>query len=203
MNKTDGFTQKSNFSVSASNLNTESKSPTSNFAGSSTQSSVNINIKKLKGRQRHVFATIQIPYSIRQVWQVLTNYEAFTEFIPTLVQSRRLNRPSGGIRMEEVRTNSLLGINFSARSIFDIEEKFPHEIYYQLVEGDMKTFSGYWRLKPLSLSESKQGIELIFDFFVLPQRFLPMVLVEHMLRQNIPANMRAIRQRVETIFEPQ
>ncbi len=203
MSKAYDLEQKSNFSTTASNFKTEPESETSNFADSAIQSAVNIKIEKLEGRQRRVFAKIQIPYPLEQVWQVLTEYEAFGEFIPTLIQSRRLDHPTGGVRIEEFRTNNFMGINFSARSVFDIEEKFPHEIHYQLIEGDMKEFSGYWRLEPWSLSEPKVGIDLIFDFFVLPKRIFPMALVEHILNHNIPANMVAFRQRIEDIFGSQ
>ncbi|MEG5235410.1 SRPBCC family protein [Microcoleus sp. AT9b-C3] len=83
-----------------------------------------------------------MPYSAAQVWQVITNYESFPEFMPTMTESRRLEHPSGGIRLEQIRTKSLVGIKISARSVVDIEERFPHEIHYQLIEGDLKEFSG-------------------------------------------------------------
>ncbi len=164
---------------------------------------VEIKIEKLEGRQRQVFAKIKIPYPLEQVWQVLTEYEAFAEFMPSLIESKRLEHPSGGIRIEQVRTKKFMGKNFSARSVFDIEEKFPHEVHYQLIEGDMKAFSAYWRLEPGSLSESKAGIELTQDLFVVPKRIFPMALVEHVLSHDIPANMLVIRQRVEEIFGSQ
>lgn len=200
MSKAYDLKQKSNLSSAANNFNTEPESETSNSADSAIQSAVNIKITKFPGRQRHVLAKLSIPYSQEQVWQTLSACEAFAEFIPTLTQSKRQNLPTGGILLEEVRTNSFLGINFSARTVFEIAEKFPHSIHYRLIEGDMKEFFGYWRLKPGSSSPAKAEIELIFDFFVLPKRIFPLALVEHMLQQNIPANMLAIRQRVEDIF---
>lgn len=200
MSKAYDLKQKSNLSTTASNFKTEPESETSNSADSAIQSAVNIKIEKLEGRQRHVFAKIQIPYPPQPVWQVLTEYEAFAESIPTLTQCRRLESPTEGIRIEEVRTNNFLGIKFSARSVFHIEEEFPHKIHYRLIEGDMKEFYGYWRLERGSLSESKAETDLIFDFFVLPQRIFPMALVEYMLNQNVPANMLAIRQRVADVF---
>ncbi len=166
-------------------------------------SNINIKIEKLEARKRRVIATTQILYSVEEVWQILTEYEAFAEFIPTLTQSRRLNHPTGTLRMEEVRSNNFMGMKFSARSIFEIEENFPHSIHYQLIEGDMKDVSGYWRLEPWSLSKTKTGTNLTFDFFISPRLIFPMALVEHILSQNIPANILAIRQRVEEIFGQQ
>ena len=201
MSKTDDLNPKNNAFTTISHLQTAPESATSNSTDSAIPSAVNITIEKLEERQRHVLAKIQIPYPLEQVWQVLTAYETFAEFMPSLIQSKRLDHPIGGVRIEQVRSKTFMGMNFSARSVFDIEEKFPHEIHYQLIEGDMKAFSGYWRLEPWSSSESKAGIDLIFDFFVSPKRILPMALIEHILSHNIPANMLAIRQRVEEIFD--
>ena len=195
------FNHNSVIFTTASNFKTEPKSETTNAADSVIQSAVNLKIEKLEGRKRHVFAEIQIPYSLEQVWQVLTEYKAFAEFMPSLIQCRQLDCPTGGVRIEQVRAKNFLGMNFSARSVFDIEEKFPHEIHYQLIEGDMKEFFGYWRLEPMSSSESKARINLIYNFFVSPKRILPMALVEHILSHDIPDTMVAIRQRVAQIYD--
>ncbi|NET53555.1 MAG: cyclase, partial [Merismopedia sp. SIO2A8] len=140
------------------------------------QSVVDIKIEKLEGRQWRVFAKIQIPYSVEQVWQVITDYETFTEFMPGLIQSKRLDNSTRSVRIEQVRNKIFMGMKVSARSVFDIEEKFPHEIHYQLIEGDMKALSGYWGLEPWSSSESKTGIDLIYNFLVSPKRILPVAL---------------------------
>jgi len=162
--------------------------------------SVEIKIEKLEGRQRHVFAKIQIPYPLEQVWQVLTDYEAFVEFMPNITQSRQLKSPNGGIRLEQVRTKSLMGLNISGRSVFDVEEKFPDEIHYQLIEGDLKEFSAYWRLEAWQPSEKKVGVNLIYEISVLPKPIIPMKLVESVLNHDIPDSLLAVRQRVENLF---
>jgi hypothetical protein len=84
----------------------------------------------------------------------------------TMTNNRRLEHPSGGIRLEQIRTKSLVGIKISARSVVNIEERFSHEIHYQLIEGDLKEFSGYWRLETISSSQYQTGVELIYDFTV-------------------------------------
>lgn len=161
--------------------------------------SVEIKIEKLEGRQRRVFAKIQIPYPSEFVWQVLTNYEAFSEFMPNITQSRQLESPNGGIRLEQVRTKSLMGMKISGRSVFDVEEKFPDEIHYQLIEGDLKAFSAYWRLEAWKPSEEKVGVDLIYNILVLPKPILPTVLFEHVLRHDVPDSLVAIRQQVEKL----
>jgi ribosome-associated toxin RatA of RatAB toxin-antitoxin module len=164
------------------------------------QSNMSIKIDTLDGQRRHILANIQIPYSPAQVWQVITNYESFPEFMPSMTESRRLEHPSGGIRLEQIRTKSLVGIKISARSVVDIEERFPHEIHYQLIEGDLKEFSGYWRLETINSSQYQTGVELIYDFTVLPKPIIPAPVFNHFLKNDIPGILLAVRQRVENLF---
>lgn len=181
---------------------TETEFNTSNSPDTSiSESDVQVRVEKLEKRQRQVLAQIQIPYSLDRVWQVLTDYEAFREFMPNLIESRRLQHSTTGDRIEQVRTKSFMGMNFSARSVFDIKEEFPRQIHYQLVEGDMKALSGYWRLEPISSSKPEAGIILIYDFFVSPKRIFPMALVEQVLNHDIPTNLLAIRQRVADLYD--
>lgn len=201
MSKIYDHNQKSDFLSTADDFQVELESePLNSATDLDNLKAVEIKVEKLEGRNRHVFAKIQIPYPLEQVWQVLTDYEALAQFTPNLTQSRRLDHPTGGIYLEQFRSKSFMGMSFSARSVFEVEEKFPQEIRYQLIEGDMKAFSGYWCLEPWSLSDPKAGIDLIYDFCVTPKRIFPTALVENILRQDIPASMLAIRQRVDDIF---
>lgn len=163
-------------------------------------SDVDIKINKLEGRKRHIFAKIEIPYRLEQIWQVITDYEAFADFIPNMTSSRRLEHPTGGIRLEQVRTKSLIGMKISARSVVDIEEKFPDKVHYQLIEGDLKEFSGYWHLEAGNSSELEPKVKLIYDYSVLPKSIIPAPLFEHFLSNDVPASLLAVRQRVEKLF---
>lgn len=164
------------------------------------QSTVELKIEQPEKRTKRVLAKIHIPRSLEQVWQVLTNYEAFADFMPGLDECKRLSS-SQGIQIKQVRTKSFMGMSFSASSIFDIEEKFPHEIHYQLVEGDMNALSGSWQLEPKKLKNGKTAVELIYDFTVSPKRIFPMALVEHVLSNDIPDTMVAVRKRVVQLYD--
>lgn len=160
---------------------------------------VEVQTESIAERQRQINAKIQIPYSVEQVWQVLTDYEALAEFIPNLAKSRRLEHPAGGIRVEQVGTQRLLRFNFSARVVLDLEEKFPHEINFNMIEGDLKAFSGTWRLEPYS-SEQK-GTKLCYSVRVWPKRTMPVAIIERRLCSDLRFNLLAIRQRVEELFD--
>ncbi|MBV8887909.1 MAG: SRPBCC family protein [Chroococcidiopsidaceae cyanobacterium CP_BM_RX_35] len=162
------------------------------------QAKVEVQTQPIAERQRLISAQIQIPHPVEHVWQVLTDYEALADFIPNLTKSRLLNHPAGGIRLEQVGTQRLLRFNFSARVILDLEEKFPHEINFTLVEGDLKDYSGSWRLEPTSLAQ--QSTNLGYTVRVWPKRTTPIAIIERRLCSDLRLNLLAIRQRADELF---
>ncbi len=160
--------------------------------------SVEVQTEEIGGRQRQITAKIQIPHSAPQVWQVLTDYEALAEFIPNLAKSCRLEHPNGGIRLEQVGTQRLLRFNFSARVVLDLEERFPDEILFDMVEGDLKAYSGKWFLEPYE--SDTRGTNLCYIVRVLPKLTMPVALIERRLSSDLRLNLLAIRQRVEKLF---
>lgn len=160
---------------------------------------VEVQTARLAERQRQISARIQIPHSAEQVWQVLTDYETLADFIPNLARSRRLEHPTGGIRLEQVGTQRLLNFDFKARVILDLEETYLQQILFQMVEGDFKDFSGGWYLEPASLTPSA-GTNLRYTVRVLPKRTMPVAIIERRLSKDMQINLLAIRQRVVDLF---
>ncbi|KJH71602.1 SRPBCC family protein [Aliterella atlantica] len=160
---------------------------------------VEVQIEPIAQRKRRISAKLLIPHPIEPIWRVLTNYEALADFIPNLAISRRIEHPTGGIRLEQVGTQRLLRFNFSARVVLDLEEKFPHEINFNLVEGDLKDFSGAWRLE--SDAQSNQfATNLSYTVCVLPKRTMPVAIIERRLSNDLRINLLAVRQRVNELF---
>jgi ribosome-associated toxin RatA of RatAB toxin-antitoxin module len=164
-----------------------------------------VKIEQLGERERRVYAKVSIPYPVEQVWKIITDYEHFAEFMPSLIQSQRLDHSHNSIRLEQVRAKRFMGVKFTSRSILDVQETLHHAVHYQLIAGDFKRLSGYWQLVPLPhsetrLAEAQAGVELLYDFVVLPKRILPTQLVEHFLYHDVPADLLSIRQRVTEVF---
>ena len=110
-------------------------------------SDVEVRTDRTEGRQRQLSAKIHIPYSVDQVWQILTDYDRLADFIPNLAKSRQITHPQNGIRIEQVGTQSLLRLKFCARVVLDMVERFPHQLDFVMIEGDFKEFSGSWMLQ--------------------------------------------------------
>ena len=166
---------------------------------SSLLDTIEVQVEQVSSRQRQISAKIPISQATEQVWQVLTDYEALADFIPNLSKSQRLEHPTGGIRLEQIGTQRLLRFNFSARVVLDLEEKYPDEITFNLVEGDLKDFSGSWRLQPDCQSE-QVVTNLFYTVCVLPKRTMPISIIERRLSNDLRLNLLAIRQRVNNLY---
>ncbi|BAZ26444.1 cyclase/dehydrase [Kalymmatonema gypsitolerans NIES-4073] len=155
---------------------------------------VEVQIEKIAERQRQITAMLQIPQPVEQVWKVLTDYEALVDFVPNLTKSRLLEHPQGGIRLEQVGSGRFVGLNFCARVVLDLEEYFPKEINFRMVEGDFKDFSGSWLLQPDSLNNHR-ATHLCYTVKVWPKRTMPVGIIERRLSNDMRLNLLAIRQR--------
>ncbi|MBW4646219.1 MAG: SRPBCC family protein [Goleter apudmare HA4340-LM2] len=164
-----------------------------------TLPTVAVQIEKLAERQRQISATIQIPHPVEKIWQVLTDYESLADFIPNLAKSRLLEHPDGGIRLEQIGSQRLLNFNFCARVVLDLEECFPKEINFRMVEGDFKGFSGSWCLKPYSLGEF-MGTHLCYTIQVWPKLTMPLKIIESRLTNDMQLNLLAIHERVVQFY---
>ncbi len=165
---------------------------------------VDVQAEQMEGRRRRISARACLPYPAEKIWQILTDYERLSDFIPNLAKSCRTHHPQGGIRIEQVGMQSLwkLKVKFCARVVLDMVENFPHEIGFQIVEGDFKDFYGYWQLQPAEKTEEMNGQEtnLYYSLTLLPGRIMPIGLIESRLKQDLAVNFNAIRQRADELF---
>ncbi|MEH2241706.1 SRPBCC family protein [Nostoc sp.] len=195
MTKKQNTTENPDFQSPSDHTNLEGDLPTDAVALSVK---VEVQIEKIAERQRQISATVQIPQPGEQIWKVLTDYEALPDFIPNLAKSRLIEHPNGGIRLEQVGSQRLLNFNFCARVVLDLEEYFPKEINFRMVEGDFKGFSGRWCLEPYSLGEDV-GTNLCYTIQVWPKLTMPVGIIENRLSKDLRLNLLAIHQRVEKL----
>lgn len=159
---------------------------------------VTVSTEKVEGRKRKISASIAIPVSLEPIWQILTDYDRLADFIPNLTVSRQVEHPKGGIRLEQVGAQCFLNIKFCARVLLDMQEHFPQEIGFSMVEGDFKQFLGRWQLQPALIGD-QPGTLLSYEVVVQPPLAMPVRLIEHHLCNNLTDNLLAIRQQALAI----
>ena len=161
------------------------------------EDSLQVSAEKLPGRHRRILASISIPCPVEQVWQVLTDYDHLSDFIPNLTVSRRLESAEPVTLLEQVGTQCFLNIQFCARVVLNMAEQFPHRIGFTMVEGDFKSFEGAWQLE--AESPEHETTRLLYEITVCPPRAIPALLIERHLRHDLSQNLRAIRQHTMSV----
>jgi ribosome-associated toxin RatA of RatAB toxin-antitoxin module len=153
---------------------------------------VEISTEKRPARERRILAVVTIPQPIEQVWNVITDYEHLADFVPNLTSSKLIPNAEGRTYLEQVGTQCFLKFKFCARVVLDMTENFPHQLGFDMKEGDFQQFKGAWILN----SPAEGVTQLSYDLSVVPPRAMPAALIEHHICHNLTTNMLAIRQRV-------
>ncbi|MFB2834943.1 SRPBCC family protein [Floridanema evergladense] len=159
---------------------------------------IKFSIKKGQRYKRYLSVEMLIPYSREQVWQVITSYDTLSEFIPNLVKSNRISNSESNFLLELVGFCEILNFPFSLRTVLEVVENFPYAIDTQMVEGDLQSYSGQWRLE--EVEQKKNQTLLSYSAEIVPKLTMPIALLERQLNRLLPINFSAIRQRLDIIY---
>lgn len=149
------------------------------------------------GVHRQVAATITVKASSKEVWNVLTTYEALPEFVPNLTNSMVLSREGKRVRLLQEGCKCLLYMVLHARVILDLWEQPEQEISFQQVEGDFSFLKGNWTLSQLGSHHTV--LKYSVDTKILKDCILAESLMEEVIYEDVPSNLCAIRDRVESL----
>ncbi|XP_055962335.1 uncharacterized protein LOC126654164 [Mercurialis annua] len=177
-----------------------------------------IHIEKLGWNSRRIRSKIAINACLDTIWNVLTDYEKLTDFIPGLAVSKLLDKKHNFARLYQVGQQSLpLGLKFTAKAVLDCFEKEVaiftsgkrRDIEFKMTEGDFQFFDGKWSIEQVTKSRSEEfddsvgkEFETSLSYFVdvKPKLWLPVHLVEGRLCKEIQTNLCCIRQEAQKII---
>ena len=177
-----------------------------------------VHLRRLDGfdflhRRAVAAVTVDAPASL--VWEVLTDYDHLAEFIPNLAASERIklppSAPANVVRVRQVGYKRMMYMCLHAESVLDLIEKPCSEIQFRQVAGDFERFQGKWML-----SEGPADPELAGAGYTGPQtqlkyameiiiphtgRMLGVIepVLERVVFEDAPANLAAIKRRVEAL----
>ncbi|XP_022154936.1 uncharacterized protein LOC111022083 isoform X2 [Momordica charantia] len=160
---------------------------------------VHCEVKVISWRERRIRADILVNAAIESVWNALTDYERLADFIPNLVSSGRIPCPHPGrIWLEQRGLQRALYWHIEARVVLDLQELLnsdgSRELHFSMVDGDFKKFEGKWSIKAGTRSSPTT---LSYEVNVIPRFNFPAILLERIIRSDLPVNLRALACRAE------
>lgn len=100
------------------------------------------------GDSFEVEAAAEFEAEVPVAWDVLTDYDRLSEFIPGMHSSRVVSRSKGSVIVDQSGETRLLFFSFPMQVRLEVEE-FPYErIVSRAIEGNFKELSGSYILEP-------------------------------------------------------
>ena len=91
-----------------------------------------------------VFSQVKAPLNI--VWQVLTSYEQFPDFLPSVVACRILEKQDNRIVVERKDRRKIGWLPIRVKIVTENIETPLDRIDYRMVEGTLDEMSGHWQV---------------------------------------------------------
>ena len=80
------------------------------------------------------------------IWKVLTDYDNFEKYMPNVVESKLLENRGNYKVFEQVQVFQLLTFSRKAKVKIVVNEDYPKQIKFKVVEGEVKSLQGSWQI---------------------------------------------------------
>ncbi len=132
--------------------------------------------------------SIEVDAPLETVFGVITDYEAYPEFLPELHSVTVLEREPGRARVRFV-----LHVVKTVRYTLELTESAPFSVRWTLVEGDLRQNAGSW-----TLERHGAGTRASYSVRVEVGVFVPGAIVSRLVGETLPATLQAFRVRAES-----
>lgn len=186
---------------------------------------VAVRIEKTSSNSRRIAGDIQVEAPVDDVWAILTDYDNLSTHVPNLVESRRTSSGRAGeqgdgqykCRLYQEGAQKIAGFQFGASVTMDMAEEvvvsgnssrtavvkagmaFPIEkkINFKCVESAFfSEFDGEWCVKA---TDDGLGTTVRYVVDVRPRGPVPVVALEWRIREDVPTNLRAVKNAAMTV----
>ncbi|MBM5799343.1 MAG: oligoketide cyclase [Cyanobacteria bacterium K_DeepCast_35m_m2_023] len=146
-------------------------------------------MERLPQGTRRLAVRLRMDLDPAWLWAVLTDYANLSRFIPNLEISRLLWRRANVVGLEQVGSQSFMGMRFKAQVQLELSEEIEQQrLSFVMVKGDFRRFEGTWQI-----GHDNNGTTLLYELTVQGCVGMPIALIEQRLREDLAANLRAVQ----------
>ncbi|MGC9524441.1 MAG: SRPBCC family protein [Limnospira sp.] len=141
----------------------------------------------LNGNNGQYTGEILVNTSADTAWKVLTDYENFPRFMPTVIDSQLLTTQGNQKVFELVYQIRVMVIDKRIRVRIANVETYPQKIAFKLVEGDLRSLQGTWTIQPISSTQVRIQHQVAVDPGSTPSRAVFYNIYESSLKNTLEA----------------
>ena len=104
----------------------------------------------LTGKEGSYATWALVNAAMETVWEVLTAYEQFPDFLPSVVASRVLERRGNRALVERKDRRKIGWMPISVKIVTENIEIDRERIDYRMIDGSLDSMEGSWQLAPVS-----------------------------------------------------
>jgi Polyketide cyclase / dehydrase and lipid transport len=140
-----------------------------------------------------VVAQMYLPAMRLQIWEQLTNYANWVDYFPDITRSEVLEynpeRPYRGHRLYQAAQKNFLMFTAQVEVHLRVFENMQRQIRFRMERGSFNDFTA-----SLTLDDHENGTVLTYGVEATPTIPVPSLFIEQAMRQDLPGNMRQMRQ---------
>ena len=153
----------------------------------------------LLGEDGQYTCRILVNGSMDTVWQVLTDYDNFEQFLPSVTESELVEQNGDRKVFEQINKIKTFIFTTKSRVRIAVTESYPQTIRFESVEGDLDTMDGKWLLEPVSPYPSAPPNQVLIthQVQVTPASTPSRSIFYNIYENTLEATLAAIKQEVE------
>ncbi|KAI9132317.1 SRPBCC family protein [Acaryochloris sp. CCMEE 5410] len=154
----------------------------------------------ISGSAGEYVARTVLQASPQAAWEVLTDYDNFSSFLPNVTDTQVLDQTGPKTVVEQTNTCQILLANIESTVLTENVATDAGRIKFRLLDGDLDQLDGYWQIFPLSNPADHillvQVVTAEANIGILNGGFYD--IFEGTLRNNLEAIHSEINRRVST-----
>lgn len=96
------------------------------------------------GEEGNYTARVMATGSADTAWRVLTDYNNFSSFLPSVESSQLLESNGTQKKFEQVNAVRIFPITYRERVVISVAETYPSNLSFSMVDGDLEKLQGAW-----------------------------------------------------------
>lgn len=134
-----------------------------------------------------VTASAMLPVRRSVAWEVLTDYDRYSEFAPDIDYSRVVSRSANGVIVEQKGRMTFLFFSQPVEARLAVIESPPSLVSTRALAGNLRDFTGHYRL-----AEVAGGVRVDYDARFVPEFDLPPLLGPAVVRSVLERTFTAV-----------